>query len=205
MSASFNLIWNLISPQRIESLFAYNKPSKSGIIVYQALHGLLYVTIDYFSTLIGVWSSHSSPWVWRWWSNRGRFSNGTPQGFSYLIWLCSDPVSECIRLLSCCYLLHLHSFFPSYKHQKFVISSNQLHTLVHSLWPEGPKFKIRSTHARTNWDPNNAFLWGVRRHISKVFITKVGQNGPNWRFPISHVMSMGKNQPEIDVFQHPLY
>ena len=74
-----------------------------------------------------------------------------------------------------------------------------------SLWPGGPKFEIRSTHARTNLHPNNAFPCSVRRHISKVFIAKNGRNGPNWCFSISHVMSMEKNQPQIDVFQHPLY
>ncbi len=41
---------------------------------------------------------------------------------------------------------------------------------IFSLWPEGPKFEMRSTHARTNWDPNNAFPWGVRRHICMVVL-----------------------------------
>ncbi len=81
-----------------------------------------------------------------------------------------------------------------------LISIHYFH-IQDSLWPEGPKFEIRSTYARTNWDPNNAFPWGVRRHISKVFITKVGQTGPNWRFSISHVMSMGKNQPQMGKHQ----
>ena len=61
-----------------------------------------------------------------------------------------------------------------------------------SLPAEGPKFDLRSTHARTSWDPNNAFPWGVRRHISKVFITKVGRT---WRFSISHVPTWRNNPP----------
>ncbi len=34
------------------------------------------------------------------------------------------------------------------------------------LYAEGPKIDLSSTNARTNWDPNNAFPWGVRRHAS---------------------------------------
>ena len=56
-----------------------------------------------------------------------------------------------------------------------------------SLPAEGPKFDLCSTHAKTSWGPNNAFPWGIRRHISKVFITKVWRTRPNWRFSISHV------------------
>ncbi len=35
-------------------------------------------------------------------------------------------------------------------------------TMSYSLPAEGPEFDLRSTHARTSWDPNNAFPWGVR-------------------------------------------
>ncbi len=66
-----------------------------------------------------------------------------------------------------------------------------------SLSSEDQKFEIRCTHARTSWDPNNAFPWCaiIVGHMSKVYITKVGRNGPNWRFSKSHVIPMGKMEP----------
>ena len=39
----------------------------------------------------------------------------------------------------------------------------------------GLKNEIRRTHARTNWDPYNAFLWGVQRLILKLFNVNLGK------------------------------
>ncbi len=51
-----------------------------------------------------------------------------------------------------------------------------------SLRSEDWKFEFRRTHPRTNWDLNNAFSWGVRRHILKVARMKVDRSRPNQCF-----------------------
>ncbi len=95
-----------------------------------------------------------------------------------------------------------------YNHSSALFSIVDIKQAMHntsSLRSKVPKFDFRCTHPRTSRDHNNAFLWGVRRHILKFARMKVGRTWPNRRFSKLHVIPMGENKPKIDDFQPALY